>query len=109
VAPPAKAAPVEPTAIVEARPIGGIAGNCAPEYPAAALRRGLQGLVTIRVTVSPEGRAVSAAIAQSSGTPALDAAAQAKILRDCRFIPASRNGTPVEGVAIQPMNFQIQG
>lgn len=104
-APASVAAPV----VVEARPIGGVAGNCQPSYPPAALRRRQQGLVVVRVTVAPDGHALAASIAQSSGTEALDEAALAKVLRDCRFIPATRNGLPIEGTALQPMNFQIQG
>lgn len=124
---PAHAAPVQPApatqapqiqtatsaissqavATVDAHPVGGVAGNCQPEYPAVSLRRNEQGVATVRVTVSAEGRAVAAEIAQSSGHSALDAAALAKVLRDCRFVPASRGGVPVEGVALQPMSFRI--
>ena len=94
---------------MDARPSGGVAGNCQPVFPPAAVRRREQGLVVVRVVVSPDGRAVSASIAQSSGAETLDEAALAKVLRDCRFIPATRNGAPAEGTALQPMNFRIQG
>lgn len=78
-----------------------------PDYPAAALRRGEQGLAVVRVTVGADGRATTAIVAQSSGHALLDSAAVAKVLRDCRFVPARRNDEPVAGEALQPMNFRM--
>ncbi len=103
-----QAAVIKPSVMTQAHPVGGIVGNCVPDYPAAALRRQEQGIAVVRVVVSPEGRAVSANIAQSSGHAVLDGAAVAKVLRDCRFLPASRDGVAIEGTALQPMNFRIE-
>lgn len=105
----ALATPAIPSVVVAARPVSGVDGHCQPDYPLSALRRGQQGLVVVRVTISPQGQVVTANLAQSSGTPALDNAALAKVVHDCRFVPASRDGLPVEGVALQPMKFEIQG
>ncbi len=77
------AVPVEAVP-AEARPIGGAAGNCTPAYPASAVRQGQQGVVTLRITVSPLGRATTARVEHSSGAPVLDEAVLAKVLRDCR-------------------------
>lgn len=98
-----------PHVLVPAQPVAGLDGRCQPEYPMSALRRGQQGLVIVRVTVSAQGQVMAASLAQSSGTPALDNAALAKVMHDCRFLPARRDGLPIEGFALQPMKFEIEG
>ncbi len=93
---------------VAARPVGGVAGNCQPDYPPAARRREEQGLALIHVTVSAGGRAVAASLVQSSGHALLDSAALAKVMRDCRFLPATRNGVPIEGDTLQGIEFHLE-
>ncbi len=97
--------PAAPPVVTAARPISGIEGNCQPDYPEAAQRRGEGGEAVLVVTVAPDGHAVSVTVRQSSGHPILDRAAVAKVLRDCRFYPATRGGVPIEGTAVQPMRF----
>jgi len=55
-------------------------------YPAAARRRGTEGMVTLRFTVERSGRVVAVAVVRGSGSEALDEAALA-ILRDAE-VPA---------------------
>ncbi len=90
-----------------ARPIEGLAGNGKPDYPPAALRRREQGGVVLRVTVGPDGRARAAVVQQSSGHPLLDDAAVAKVLRDWRFAPATRDGVAVTGTVLVPFAFEL--
>jgi len=58
-----------------------------PEYPAAALRRGETGTVTVRLSVSPAGDVTEARVAASSGWRSLDEAATATIRRRWTFPP----------------------
>jgi protein TonB len=48
-------------------------------YPQEADRRGEQGDVTVRFTVEPSGRVTDATVAHGSGSPRLDAAAEAMV------------------------------
>ncbi len=94
-------------ASVPAQPIAGAPGNVQPDYPEAARRRGVQGRVVVRAVVSTAGRTVSAGVAQSSGSEALDHAAVDAVL-GYRFTPASRGGVAVQGVAELPFTFRLQ-
>lgn len=49
--------------------------NPRPDYPESARRRGIEGIVVVRIEVDEEGAAVGGAVAQSSGSVALDEAA----------------------------------
>jgi len=50
--------------------------NMPPRYPQEAARRGQQGMVVLSVTVATDGTALSVQVAESSGYPLLDRAAQ---------------------------------
>jgi len=65
-------------------------------YPEEARRRGEQGNVTVRFTVEPSGQVTNVTVVHGSGSPRLDAAAEA-LLRNATlpaFDPAMRQ-TPV--------------
>lgn len=64
-----------------------------PIYPAAELRKGNQGVSTLEVCVSANGRVTSATLANSSGHPGLDNAAL-KWVRTARFTPGKLDGVP---------------
>lgn len=98
----AQAAPVVP-----ARPLSGMASDAPPVYPDSARRRGEQGRVLLRVNVSAEGRPVEVAVAQTSGFPALDQAAQDAVRR-WRFVPASQAGVPIAAVADVRIRFRLE-
>lgn len=72
-----------------------LATNPEPSYPAAARRRGHEGLAVVRVRISSGGEALSTEIARSSGHRSLDYAAL-ETVRQWRFTPASLDGRPVE-------------
>jgi len=84
----------------------GLASNRPPAYPALALRRREEGRVILRVTVSATGSVLAVSVLHSSGHGSLDAAA-ADAVRQWRFVPASRGGVPVEGVAEAPVDFHL--
>ncbi|YCH28629.1 energy transducer TonB [Pseudomonas sp. D2-5] len=108
-APPAPAAPTPPSAPAKETPaVSGLAslGNPPPEYPSLALRRRWEGSVTLSIRVLPNGRAGSVEVTRSSGREQLDEAAIAAV-KGWKFIPAKRGGTPVEGFAVQTIDFKL--
>lgn len=58
-----------------------------PDYPAAALRRGESGTVTVRLSVEPSGTVRDVRVAGSSGWRSLDEAATDTIRRRWAFPP----------------------
>ncbi len=91
---------------VPPRPLAGSPGNVQPAYPEQARRRGIEGRVVVRATVSPAGRVVGMAVAQGSGSDALDRAAL-EAVRGYSFTPATRGGAAVDGVADLPFTFRL--
>ncbi len=81
--------------------------NPAPAYPAAARRKGRQGLVMLAVHVSRDGRAADVRVEQSSGFEDLDEAAQ-KAVRGWRFKPAEAGGVRIETAVRVPVRFQLE-
>ena len=79
-----------------------------PPYPAQALRRGLSGVVTLKVRVDAQGRPVDAVVESSSGSLLLDNAALKFVLARWHFIPATRSGATIEAYALVPINFVIE-
>lgn len=102
----APAAPAREAVMLPPRPVGGLASHCQPAYPALARRRDEQGRVVVRVQVSASGAVLAASVARSSGFATLDDAAR-EAAQGCRFIPASRDGRPVAGIAELPFNFRL--
>jgi periplasmic protein TonB len=81
--------------------------NPKPAYPVAARRRGQEGLVTLRVKVTDQGRASSVNLKRSSGFPLLDEAAL-KAVRDWRFDPARVGSLAVESEIEVPVHFELK-
>jgi TonB family protein len=80
--------------------------NPAPEYPAHAKRRGMQGTVMLEVGVSKEGLARSVEIIQSSGFTMLDESAKRAVSK-WNFIPAKRGDEIIEAQVIVPIEFRL--
>jgi protein TonB len=91
---------------VPPRPVGAD-GSCRLDYPEAAKRRGIEGLVVVHVAVSATGAPTGVAVAKSSGHDILDDAALATV-RKCRFEPATQGGTPTAGTANLPFRFRLE-
>ena len=105
---PQVAALSPPTApVVAPRPVSGIAGNPAPEYPMEARRRGFEGKVVLRVEVSAAGRPLQVTVLTSSGHSSLDQAALDAVER-WRFEPATQAGQAVAGAANVPVQFRLE-
>lgn len=77
-------------------------------YPPQAARRREEGTVTLRVYVSAEGDAEQVEIQRSSGSRHLDQAAL-RAVRTWKFRPGVRNGQPVGGWVVVPIDFKLTG
>ncbi len=82
--------------------------NPRPAYPRQARQQRMQGRVLLAVRVSAEGLALSVTLKSSSGFDLLDQAA-AEAVRNWRFVPARRGGSPVEGLVEVPIRFVLAG
>lgn len=77
------------------------------KYPAALYARKVQGNVTLKLFIDPDGRVVgdSTRVDEPSGYPALDSAALAGA-RDLRFVPAKLHGDAVPVSILFPVYFR---
>ena len=78
-----------------------------PPYPPIARRMGAEGKVTLRLTVSAEGRVTQAEIVTSSGREELDQAAQAWIVAHWTYRPARTTGPPVASQVLATVTFSL--
>ncbi len=79
-------------------------GNRPPQYPAESRQRHEQGTVVLRLHIDTAGAVAWVEKLQSSGHAGLDAAAEAAAAR-WRFLPATRDGEPIESYRDQPFKF----
>jgi TonB family protein len=75
-----------------------------PQYPDLARQAGVDGEVRFRVLVGPDGRVLRTQIVKS--IPMLDEAATVAVLQ-WRFVPATRNGSPVCAWTVVPVRFSL--
>ncbi|TDK28329.1 energy transducer TonB [Luteimonas aestuarii] len=107
---PAAPAPTAPSTPTATPPSAGVAAiprlvhAPPPEYPRDALRSGATGEVVIRIDVGPDGRPASLEVVRSSRNRSLDRAAL-QAVRQWRFEPAMRDGTPVAASVQQTVTF----
>ncbi|HVW74841.1 MAG TPA: TonB family protein [Rhizomicrobium sp.] len=78
-----------------------------PSYPPIARRMGEEGKVTLRLTVSAEGRVIQADIVTSSGRVELDQTAQAWIMAHWTYKPALRDGAAVASQVLATVTFSL--
>ncbi|MFN7982405.1 MAG: TonB family protein [Vicinamibacterales bacterium] len=83
--------------------------NPRPVYPEVAARRGVTGVVLLRVLVSVDGRADKVEVERSSGSRLLDESAIATVQSSWRFTPARRGGLAVAAPVIVPIRFELSG
>jgi protein TonB len=81
--------------------------NPPPPYPAAAVAARQEGTVTLRVTISAEGRVTASSIYSSSGVQSLDESALSTVRRWV-FAPARRGGRAVPFEVLVPIEFTIR-
>ncbi len=81
--------------------------NPAPQYPPVSQRRGEEGKVILRVSVTPQGIVESIEIKTSSGSSRLDEAA-ANTVKHWKFIPAKRGEMSVQSWVLVPIIFKLE-
>ncbi len=100
-----QAAPVhEVSDLREATPL--YQHNPKPEYPLAARRRGLQGVVLLEVLIDVNGKVRNLRLAESSGHNSLDQAALQSV-RTWLFSPGTVGGKPQEMWVKVPVRFEL--
>ena len=77
-----------------------------PDYPSMASDQGIQGDVTVRITIGAEGQVVTVSIASSSGNALLDQAAL-KAARESTFKAPIVNGVPTQRDYLIIYNFRL--
>lgn len=103
---PEAAAVVEQLAGIEERAPADLSANRPPVYPREAIRRGLEGVVMLRVHIAASGRLENVEVAKSSGHAILDRTAK-EAVSTWRGQPAEENGRPVGTVEILPVRFRL--
>ena len=79
----------------------------APAYPRPALTRRLSGTVTLRIHVDAGGLPIEVLVEHSSGHAILDETAMKSVQKRWRFVPATRDGQPIEGWALVSIDFVL--
>lgn len=78
------------------------------DYPAAALRQNLQGIVVISATIGTDGRVRSCVVTQSSGSQLLDDTTCRLYSKRAHFMPArDAYGNPTSAQRIDRFRWQI--
>lgn len=104
VAPPAAAAPTA-TATSSDRPEPLPITTRPPRYPTEEQRRGIGGIVRVRIHVAADGSVQDSSIEDSSGNRNLDRAAL-EAVRRWSFQPATRDGQPIPAKVVVPIVFK---
>ena len=94
--------------VTDARFDAAYLNNPPPSYPRISRRLREEGTVALRVRVATDGSPVTIEIAESSGSPRLDAAARDAVSR-WRFIPAQRGNRAVAAWVVVPIEFKLEG
>ena len=81
--------------------------NPVPEYPPMSRRRGEQGRVLLRVTVTETGEAAVVLVSQSSGYALLDQSAL-QAVKNWQFVPARFNNHAVVAEVTVPVRFTLE-
>lgn len=92
---------------VEARTPARPTHRPAPEYPALAQRRGIEGSVTVRLSIDERGRVTDAVVVESEPQGVFDTTAL-RAARQYRFSPAREGDRPVHSVLQQTIRFELQ-
>ena len=93
---------------VAPRDMGEWASAIQRNYPASALREGLEGTVRLTVTVDKTGKVASCTVTGSSGSAALDEAACIGMTTYARFWPArDKQGREIESEYVTAIRYQL--
>ena len=106
--PSGKSTPAGTATGVDRAPVSIAATHTTPPYPVVARRAGMEGNVTLRLTVLADGHVGEVEVAVSSGHGLLDEAAQAWILGHWTYKPALKDGAPVVSHATALVTFSLE-
>ncbi|NWF48839.1 energy transducer TonB [Hydrogenophaga sp. D2P1] len=81
--------------------------NPQPPYPKLSSRLGETGVVVLRVRVEIDGTPSQVQILESSGYDRLDQAALTTVKNLWRFVPGTKDGTPIPSWVVQQLRFEI--
>jgi len=99
--------PSTPTGVERA--VASIAAtHTVPPYPPAARRQGLEGVVTLRLTVGTDGRVSAAEVVTSAGSTELDQVARDWILAHWRYRPALKDGNPAPVQLLASVTYSLK-
>ena len=99
--------PQGPPAILDRAAIALPQTHTVPPYPSLARRLGVEGKVTLRLTVMPDGTVAKADVVTSSGRPDLDQAAQQWLVAHWTYQPAIRGGAPAASQVMAAVEFSL--
>ncbi|HWV12749.1 MAG TPA: energy transducer TonB [Sphingobium sp.] len=77
-----------------------------PDYPGSMIRQGVEGSVTVRVSIGVDGK-VTGVQRLSATDEAFWIATQRHAMRKWRFRPATRDGVPVPGTKVLTVHFKL--
>jgi periplasmic protein TonB len=100
-------APTKPLGVDRAA-VGIIATHTVPPYPVVEQRLGIEGTVTLRLTVGTEGQVMAAEVVTSAGREALDQAARAWIIGHWRYRPALKDGNPAVTQLLASVTYSLK-
>ena len=102
-----KVAAKPPAAVPRDRDPVPLASNRQPKYPGRALRSGVEGSVSVLIEIDARGVPTDVRVVSRSGERSRDLdRAVVSAARGWRFDPAVRDGRPVPGEVILPVDFQ---
>jgi periplasmic protein TonB len=84
------------------------ATHTTPPYPVVERRLGIEGTVTLRLTVGTEGQVTAAEVVTSAGREALDQAARAWIIGHWRYRPALKEGSPAVMQVLASVTYSLK-
>jgi len=105
--PPQNTAQTKPLGVDRAA-VGIIATHTVPPYPVVERRLGIEGTVTLRLTVGTEGQVTAAEVVTSAGREALDQAARDWIIGHWRYRPALKDGSPAVMQVLANVTYSLK-
>lgn len=107
-APSTAAAGAAPGPITPPNFTAGYLNNPGPVYPVVSRRQREQGVVMLKVLVSPQGAPEQVQLEKSSGYPALDSAALDVVKKRWKFAPAKQGDKAVSAWVAIPLSFELK-
>lgn len=99
-------APIHDSVFSAARINPGYTNALQPLYPPGMIRAEMEGFATVRVLIGTDGRVKQVEAVKASDTAFLDATRK-QALSKWRFLPATRDGEPVESWREMTVRFQL--